>query len=519
MTTMRERVADLEERRATASAMGGERRITRQHDRGKMTARERIDVLVDADTFLETGLLGSEYKDKVVPADGIITGVGKVDGRMACIAAFDFTVLGGSIGIVGRTKVARLREMSLRDRIPMVWLVDSGGARIDPRPENLEKIPLFAASGHMFREQVIMSGVIPQVAAMLGPGYAGTAYIPGLADFVPMVKGTSFMALGGPALVKAAVGEDIDAQSLGGSKVHNRESGCADMQVKSDEECLAAVRSYLSFFPPSSSEKPPVKEGAEGRRLLDDAILDILPEDTRKSYDVRELIPMIVDDGELFEMKASFAKSILTGFARIAGHPIGVVANNPKYFGGVLDSKAADKAARFINLCDAFNIPLLFLVDIPGFLIGSAAEKDGIIDHGSRMLYAVARATVPKFTVITRKAYGAGYYVMNGRAFEPDLIVAWPTAEISVMGPEGMVSIFARKMLAAIPDEATREQTKSQLAAVIREGINPYLAAGFALIDDIIDPRETRQRVLHALLRSRNKTVERPQRKKPVFPV
>jgi acetyl-CoA carboxylase carboxyltransferase component len=511
---LREMISELEERRAAALEMGGERRIERQHGRGKMTCRERVAALVDEGSFLEMGLLGSEYETPLLAADGVVTGIAQIDGRSVCLAAYDFTVKGGSIGMVGLRKVARLRELALRNRVPMVWLVDSAGARIDPRPENLEKIPLFAASGHMFREQVIMSGVVPQVAAMMGPGYAGTAYIPGLADFVPMVEGTSAMALAGPALVKAAVGEDVTEEQLGGADLHNRLSGCADMAVESDAQCLEAIKTYLSFFPSSCRDKPPIRENAPGRYLLDDSVLDLLPTDPRRTYDVRKLIPLILDEGAFFEMKAGFARSICTGFGRIAGRPIGIVANNPKYF-GILDSPSADKAARFVNLCDAFNIPLLFLVDVPGFMVGSAAEKTGIIDHGSRMLFAVARATVPKFTVITRKAYGAGYYVMNGRAFEPDLIVAWPTAEISVMGPDGMLGIAAGKMLAMAPDP---EAVKAQMRSLIMPYISPYQPARRGLIDDVIDPRETRNVLIAGLELTANKTVERPWRRHDVPP-
>jgi acetyl-CoA carboxylase carboxyltransferase component len=514
---MRLRVAKLHERRAKIREMGGEKRIARQHGRGKMTARERIAVLVDDGTFLELGIQASEYEHPNIPADGVITGVGQIDGRMACIVAYDFTVLGGSIGMMGERKVSRVRELALRDRIPMVWLVDSAGARIDPRPENADKIPTFCDSGYLFREQVTMSGVIPQVAAMLGPGMAGTAYIPGLADFVPMVKGTSSMALAGPALVKAAVGEDIDENTLGGSVVHNRHSGCADLETASDAECLEAVKKYLSFFPSSCSDKPPILDNAPGKGLIDDAILDVLPDDTRFTYDVRKLIPFITDDGELFEMKPKFAKSMVTGLTRIGGYPIGIVANNPKYLGGVLNSEASYKAARFVSLCDAFNIPLLFLVDVPGFIVGSHAEKGGIINHGSRMLFEVARATVPKFTIITRKAYGAGYYVMCGRAFEPDLIMAWPTAEISVMGPDGMIGIAAGKLFNGMTPEQAAPM-RAQMVEVIKGYITPEAVARRAFVDDVIDPRETRDVLITGLQMTRNKVVERPWRRHLVTP-
>jgi len=515
IVTMQERVGELEERRAKAMEMGGEKRVSRQHARGKMTARERIDSLVDEGSFQELGIHGSEYSHPLLAADGVITGTGTVDGRLVCIAAYDFTVLGGSIGAVSEVKVTRMRDTALKNRIPMIWLIDSAGARLNPSPGAMEKIPTFAGTGYLFREQVVMSGVVPQIAAMVGPGAAGTAYIPGLADFVPMVKGTSSMALAGPALVKAAVGEDIDENQLGGSEVHNRHSGCADMEVENDEACLQAVRDYLSFFPQSCNEKPPRKEGAPGAELLGDEILSILPDDTRRTYDVRKVIPLIVDEGHFFEMKADWAKSLVTGFARIGGFPIGIVANNPRYLGGVLDSEAADKAARFVNLCDAFQIPLVFLEDVPGFIVGSHAEKGGIIRHGSRMLYAVARATVPKFTVILRKAYGAGYYVMCGRAFEPDLIVAWPTAEISVMGPEGMLGIAGDKLLSAAEDP---EAMKAQLVEMIKGYITPYQVARLGLVDEVIDPRETRNVLLRGLELTRNKTVERPDKRHGVAP-
>ena len=514
---MRKRVARLHQTRAKVRLMGGEARIARQHGRNKLTARERIDHLVDEGSFLELGIQASEYEEKLIPADGVITGVATIDGRHVALVAYDFTVLGGSIGVMGERKVTRMREFALKDRIPMVWLVDSAGARIDPRPDNAEKIPMFAASGYLFREQVTMSGVVPQVAAMLGPGMAGTAYIPGLADFVPMVNKTSSMALAGPALVKAAVGEDIDENSLGGCDVHNRKSGVADQAHETDQACLDAVKKYLSFFPSSCLEKPPIYEDAPGKGLIDDAILDILPDDTRYTYDVRKLIPFITDDGDFFEMKPQYAKSMVTGLSRIGGYPCGIVANNPRYLGGVLNSEASYKAARFVSLCDAFNIPLLFLVDVPGFLVGSHAEAGGIINHGSRMLFEVARATVPKFTVITRKAYGAGYYVMCGKAFEPDLIVAWPTAEISVMGPEGMIGIAAGKLFAGMTEEQAAPM-KAQMVEAIKGFITPEAVARRAYIDEIIDPRETRDVLITGLRMTRNKQVERPWRRHLVTP-
>ena len=528
---MRQLVEELAQKREDALQMGGERRVKRQHDRGKMDARQRVAYLFDEGTFTEFGTFASFHmsgkpipqEDVRSPADGVITGFGEIDGRMCVCAAYDFTVLGGSIGEVGEEKVTRCREFALKNRVPMVWLIDSAGARVHAGSGiDAENISFFADSGYLFREQVAMSGVVPQVAAMVGPGAAGTAYIPGLADFVPMVKGTSSMALGGPPLVKAAVGEDIDEESLGGARVHNSESGVADQMYKSDEECLDAIRQYLSFFPSNCQERPPVREAYGGDEDRDEGgarreeLLDILPENTRQSYDMRKLLELVVDGGELFEIKPRFAKNLVTALARVHGRPVGIVANNPKYLGGILENDSADKAAHFVNLCDSFNIPLLFFQDVPGFIIGSKAEKSGIIRHGAKMLFEVSKATVPKITVIVRKAYGAGYYVMCGRAYEPDMIVAWPTAEISVMGAEGMVSIFARRMLEG-NDNA--DEVKKQMADAIRPYINIYKPAARAFVDEVIDPRQTRDYIARALKLSQNKTVERPWRKSGVRPV
>lgn len=522
MATMREKVEELERRKAEARRMGGEDRVGKQHARGKLDVRQRIDRLFDPGTFTELGLLANNNgalpgEEKQAAADGVVTGFGEIDGRMVCCAAYDFTVLGGSIGMVGERKVARLRELALRERVPMVWLVDSGGARLGGAGGfDGKEISTFADTGYLFREQVVMSGVVPQVAAMVGPGAAGTAYIPGLADFVPMVKGTSSMAIGGPYLVKSTVGEDISEEDLGGSKIHNELSGVADQEYANDEECIAAIREYLSFFPSHSGEKPPRRPTSDPAARRDEALLDLIPEESRRAYDVRKVAKVIVDDGRVFEMKPKWAKNMFTALARIDGWPVGIVANNPQYLGGILDVNAADKAARFINLCDAFGIPLLFLQDVPGFMVGSKVEQAGIIRHGAKMLYATSSATVPKFTVVLRKAYGAGYYVMNGRAYEPDLFVSWPGGEVSVMGAEGIVSIAAAKVLATAENPA---ETKKALADMLRPHIDIYRVAALGMVDDVIDPRDTRQLLARALKLTANKQVERPFRRREVAPV
>ena len=445
------------------------------------------------------------------PADGVITGYGRVDGRMACVCAYDFTVMAGAMGMTGELKVARLRELALKQRVPFVWLLDSAGARIQEAVGSL-----FAGSGHLFREEVVMSGVIPQVAALMGPCAAGTAYIPGLADFVPMVKGRGSMALAGPHLVRAAIGEDVTQEELGGSRVHCRKSGVGDIEVADDEECIARIRQYLSFFPSHCEERPPVLPVSDPVERGDEELLDVLPETNRKPYDMYEVIRRIVDDGEYLDVKGGWARTIITCLARMGGRPVGIVANQPKQLGGILDNDSADKAARFVNLCDAFGIPLVFLQDVPGFMVGTKVEAAGIIRHGAKMLHAVAAATVPKITVVLRKAYGAGYYVMCGRAYEPDLIVAWPTAEISVMGPEGAVEIVFRKQVEEAEDPAAK---KAELIEDYRRLIDVYVAARNDMVDDVIDPRETRPTIIRALELAEGKRVERPWRRHAVVPV
>ncbi len=525
-------VGELLGRRKRNLAMGGEEKVARQHQRGKLTVRERIDLLFDPGTFVELGLLANQQPatsplagevgpassparpegTEPTPADGVVTGHGDIDGRQVWVIAYDFTVMAGSMGAVGEQfKAARVRDLALRYRKPIVWLLDSAGARIQEAAGSK-----FAGTGWLFADQVVMSGVIPQVAAMLGPCAAGTAYIPGLADFVPMVKGTSSMSLGGARLVKAATGEDVTDHDMGGSQVHCYESGVGDNEVEDDKECLATVRRFLSYLPSSNTEAPPLVETDDPPERLVAGLDKIVPVSPRSVYDVRKVIKAIFDHESWFEVKPSWAKNIVIGFARAAGHSVGVVANQPLQKGGVLDSDAADKAARFIRMCDAFNIALVYLMDVPGFMVGSQVEKEGIIRHGAKMLYATSEATVPKVTVIMRKAYGAGYYVMCGKGYEPDTIVAWPFAEISVMGPEGAVNIIFNKQVEASDNP---EATRAQLIETIRAQINPYLAAGWAMIDDVIDPAETRRVIVKAIEQARDKKIDRPWRKHGNIPV
>jgi acetyl-CoA carboxylase carboxyltransferase component len=502
---------DLRARREQIREGGGPEKIEAQHAREKLTARERLALLIDEGTFVELGIHGRPHfsqramDGKDAPADGVITGYGKVNGRLTAVAAYDFTVMAGSMGMTGELKVTRLRELALSKRIPLVWLLDSAGARIQEAVGSL-----FAGSGHLFREEVVMSGVIPQVAALMGPCAAGTAYIPGLADFVPMVKGRGSMALAGPHLVRAAIGEDVTQEQLGGSRVHCRKSGVGDLEVADDPECIAAIKQYLGFFPQSCEEPPPTVPCTDPVDRGDEELLNVLPESNRKPYDMYEVIRRIVDDG------VYFAKTIITCLTRFGGRPAGIIANQPRQLGGILDNDSADKAARFINLCNAYGIPLVYLMDVPGFMVGTKVEEAGIIRHGAKMLYATANATVPKVTVVLRKAYGAGYYVMCGRAYEPDLIVAWPSAEISVMGAEGAVEIIFRKQVEGAEDPAAKKQ---ELIENFRKIIDVYVAAGNDMIDDVIDPRETRATICRALEMSAGKRVERPWKRSGVVPV
>ena len=523
MPNMRELVADLEARRAKVREMGGAEKIEKQHARGKMTARERLAAFFDDGVFFEIGMHGTQMglaagpdgTDRP-PADGVVTTFGKVDGRMVCCAAYDFTVKGGSMGPTSEEKVTRLRSMSLKGRWPMVWFIDSGGARIDPGSSHPDMISTFAGSGHLFREQVIMSGVVPQVAAMVGPGAAGTAYIPGLADYVPMVKNIGSLALGGPALVKAVTGQEISEQELGGSKIHSEVSGVGDGEFENDAACLAAVKKYLSFLPSNCEEAPPDVPCDDPIDRRDEALLDLLPETTRKPYDMYKLIRAIVDKGDVLDIKPRFGRSIITCFARIGGRSVGLVANQPMHLGGILDNDSADKAAHFIQICDAFNVPLVFLQDVPGFMVGSKVEHAGIIRHGAKMLHVMSAATVPKLTVVVRKAYGAGYYVMCGRAYEPDLLVSWPTGEISVMGAEGMVGIAARKLFG---DAEPPPEVKKNIVEMIQKNIDVYKSAGWGLVDEVIDPRDTRRVLAWGLELARHKQVERPHKRRGVIPV
>jgi acetyl-CoA carboxylase carboxyltransferase component len=517
--TMSEKAKELAAKRADFLQMGGDDLVERQHSLGKLTVRERIERLFDPGTFVETGLFAQavdspQSQGKRTPGDGCITGVGRIEGRRVSLIAYDFTVLAGSIGMHGERKAARAREMAVKHGTPIVYLLDSAGARVTETVG-----AAFAGAGDLFRELTTMSGVVPQVAAMMGPCSAGTAYIPALCDFVPMVKGTSSMALAGVHLVRAATGEQVTEEEMGGSGVHTKTSGVADRECADDDECLKVVRDYLSFFPSRYGDPLPLHETADPVDRRAEELYDIVPTNMRQAYDMRKVVKAIVDDGEFFAVKPDWAKALLTGFARFGGRPAGIVASQPMVRAGSLGIDEADKAARFINLCDSFEIPLVFLMDVPGFVVGKEVEHKGIIRHGAKMLHNVSEATVPKVTVVLRKAYGAGYFVMAGRQYEADRMLAWPTAEFSVMGPEGAVNIVFRKQLAAAETDEERDKLRTDLIAMMRSQIDPFLSAKMGFVDDIIDPADTRRHIIESLEIASRKQVLRPARKRGVIPV
>ncbi len=516
--TMQHMARELALRKGDALGMGGEKLVARQHELGKLTVRERVGILFDPGTFTEAGMLAQaadtpQTEGRRTWADGVVTGTGKIDGRMAAVIAYDFTVLAGSMGVHGERKAARMRELAVQHGHPVIYLLDSAGGRVN------EAVGAFGGTGGVFREMSQMSGVVPQVGAVLGHCSAGTGYVPALCDFVPMVKGTSSMALAGIHLVRAATGEELTEEEMGGSAVHARISGVADREAADDAECLRVVRDYLSFMPCRYGDPLPVKPVRDPVERRSEKLYEIVPVNLRKAYDMRRVIKEIVDGGYFFPLKPDWAKALITGFCRFAGRPAGIVASQPMIRAGAISVDEADKAAKFINICDSFGIPLVFLVDVPGFVVGRDVEHKGILRHGAKFLHNISCATVPKVTVILRKAYGAGYYVMGGRQYGADYVVGWPTAEISIMGPEGAVNILFRRQIGAAEPGEARERLRQDLIATIRAQIDPYLTAKQALIDDIIDPADTRVHIIRGLEISEHKLVTGPARKRGVIPV
>jgi acetyl-CoA carboxylase carboxyltransferase component len=507
----------LETHRSEARLGGGNAAIEKQHAKGKLTARERIERLLDPDTFQEmdgfvTHRATGFGMDKSHPfGDGVVTGWGKIDGRLVYVYAQDFTVLGGSLGEAHGRKITRLMDLAYQNGAPLIGMNDSGGARIQ------EGVDSLAAYGEIFAHNVRASGVIPQISLILGPCAGGAVYSPGITDFVCMVEKTAHMFITGPDVVRAVTHEDVDFDTLGGSEVHHQKSGVAHLTAADEDALFSQVRWLLSYLPSNNLSAPPaVTPGDDPHRSLKD-IRSLIPDDPQKPYDVHGIIAEIVDDGEFFEIQPEYARNLVTGFVRLDGAVLGIVANQPDYLAGVLDINASDKGARFIRFCDAFHIPILTLVDTPGFLPGTDQEYGGIIRHGAKLIYAYAEASVPKVAIVLRKAYGGAYIVMSSKHLQSDLNFAWPNAEIAVMGPEGAVNIVFRKELAAADNP---EQKRAELIAQYRaELANPYIAASRGYLDDVIQPEESRICLIRALESLRNKRQPTPPRKHGNIPL
>jgi propionyl-CoA carboxylase beta chain len=510
---MKEVINELERRRGTARIGGGQKRIDAQHARGKLTARERIELLLDDKSFEEYGMyvehrctdFGMEATK--IPGDGVITGWGTINGRTVYVFAKDFTVFGGSLSEAHAQKIMKIQDMALRNRAPIIGLFDAGGARIQ------EGVAALGGYGEVFLRNVLASGVIPQISVIMGPCAGGDVYSPAMTDFIFMVKDTSYMFVTGPDVVKTVTNETVTAEELGGASVHTTRSSIADHAYENDVECLLQMRRLMDFLPANNKAVVPVMPTQDAHTRMEPSLDTLIPDNPNKPYDMRELITKVADEGDFFEIQAKFAQNILTGFGRMEGQTVGFVANQPMVLAGVLDSDASRKAARFVRFCDCFNIPIITFVDVPGFLPGTDQEYGGLIKHGAKLLFAFAEATVPKVTLITRKAYGGAYDVMSSKHIRGDVNYAWPTAEIAVMGPKGAAEILYRSEL----------NDPAKIAARIKEYqdrfANPFVAAERGYIDEVIMPRNTRLRIARALNMLRNKTVENPWKKHDNIPL
>ncbi len=507
----------LEELNQQAELGGGQARIDRQHDAGKLTARERIDLLLDPGTFVELDKLVTNrcndfgMDQKKIPGDGVVTGYGKVDGRTTYVFAQDFTVFGGSLSGAYAEKICKVMDLATKCGAPVIGLNDSGGARIQ------EGVVSLAGYADIFHQNVRSSGVVPQISAIMGPCAGGAVYSPALTDFVFMVDQTSYMFITGPDVVKTVTSQEVSKQDLGGAAVHSEKSGVSHFQYASEEECIASIRELLSFIPPNNAEDPPFVATDDPADRRDETLADLVPENPSRPYDIKELITGAADDRHFFEVQQDYARNMVVGFARLGGYSVGIVANQPNHLAGCLDIDASLKGARFVRFCDAFNIPIVTFVDVPGFLPGVDQEYGGIIKHGAKLLYAYSEATVPKITVITRKAYGGAYDVMSSKHIGADINLAFPTGEIAVMGPDGAVNIIFRKELAAADDPVAR---KEELVAEYRDKFaNPFKAAELGYIDEIINPVETRPRLIQSLEMLQNKRADGPPRKHGNMPL
>jgi propionyl-CoA carboxylase beta chain len=496
---------------------GGKERIDAQHKRGRLTARERIDLLVDRGSFREVDAFAVHRtndfgldKQKFI-GDSVVTGWGTVDGRLVYVFSQDFTVFGGSLGEVHAEKICKILDMALKNGAPVIGLNDSGGARIQ------EGVVSLGGYADIFLRNTLASGVIPQISAVMGPCAGGAVYSPALTDFIFMVRNSSYMFVTGPDVVKAVTHETVNFEELGGANVHSEASGVCHVASDSEEDTFFKIRKLLSYLPQNNLEDPPFIQADDDPLRMAPELDSIIPQDPSKPYDMKDIIRLTLDEGQFFEIHENYAKNIVVGFGRLGGHSVGVIANQPAVLAGVLDINSSEKAARFIRFCDAFNIPLLTFEDVPGFLPGTVQEHGGIIRSGAKLLYAYCEATVPKLTVITRKAYGGAYDVMSSKHIRGDLNIAWPSAEIAVMGPDGAVNIIFRKELAKSKNP---EERRKELVAEYREKFaNPYVAASRGYIDDVIEPRETRPRLINALEMLSNKRDANPPKKHGCIPL
>ncbi|HZK39966.1 MAG TPA: carboxyl transferase domain-containing protein [Atribacterota bacterium] len=512
-----ELMKNLREREEKVKAAGGEKRIQAQHEKGKLTARERIDLLLDKDSFVELDML-VEHRcsnfgmDKMeAPGEGVVTGYGTINERLIYVFAQDFTVIGGSLGEMHAKKICKVMDMAMKMGAPCIGINDSGGARIQ------EGVDSLSGYGQLFYRNTIASGVIPQISIIVGPAAGGAVYSPAIMDFVFMVKNVGIMHITGPEVIKAVTGEVVTSERLGGAMTHNRESGVAHFAAENEEEVYQMVRKMIGYLPSNNMETPPSIKCKDDPNRMEEALLNIVPTDPNKPYEMKDVIKYIVDEGDFFESHRYYATNMLTGFARLNGQSIGIIANQPKILAGCLDINASDKAARFVRFCDAFNIPILTLVDVPGFLPGSAQEYGGIIRHGAKLLYAYSEATVPKITLIVRKSYGGAYLAMCSKDLGADQVIAWPTAEIAVMGSQGAANIIFRKEIAKADNpEKVRQEKIDEFQLKFS---NPYEAAKRGYVDIIIDPRETRPRLITTFEMLSTKRESRPAKKHGNFPV
>lgn len=506
-------VEQLEQKRKAARMGGGQKRIDSQHKKGKLTARERIEVLLDPDSFEEYGMYVEHrchdfnMNEQKIPGDGVVTGQGTINGRLVFVYSQDFTVFGGSLSETHAEKICRIQDMAMKVGAPVIGINDSGGARIQ------EGVNSLGGYGEIFQRNVLSSGVIPQISLIMGPCAGGAVYSPALTDFIFMVRGSSYMFVTGPEVVKTVTHENVSHETLGGSDVHNKKTGVADLGFDNDIDALIQARRLINFLPLSNREEPPHRDTTDIADRVDLSLNTLVPENPNKPYNMKDLIERIIDEGDFYELQPDYAKNIITGFGRMEGKTVGIIANQPMHLAGCLDINASCKAARFIRFCDAFNIPIITFVDVPGFLPGVSQEHNGIIKHGAKLLYAYAEATVPKITVITRKAYGGAYIVMNSKHLRGDINYAWANAEIAVMGPKGAAQILFREH--ADNPEKMEELTEDY----VEKFSSPFAAASRGFIDEVIRPQNTRWRLCRALTLLRNKKVNVPWKKHDNLPL